>query len=108
MENKIENGDWKTENGKVVCIGGKEELLQRIETMLRARRGEFYADKDFGSFLYTVPREDSEENRLLALQYARQALEKFDGVFVNKCEMQAGRPVFNITVDGEERTVAIG
>ena len=52
------------------------ELVQAIVTRLKIQRGKYWANPNLGSRLYLLRRsKDVPRNRLLAIQYAEEALE---------------------------------
>ena len=106
MDNKIKDGDWQIENSYAVTVDGMKELLQRVEMRLRTRRGEFYLDKNFGSLLYKL-NNCGDEKELLALEYARQALEEMEQVFVTKCIIENGTVKVVLIIQDVEKEVII-
>ena len=59
----------------------------------------FYADKNFGSKIRA-----SQSNAEI-LAYARQSVDKLDGVFVKSAVKNKNSVTFVLTVNGEERSV---
>ena len=105
MSNKIENGDYvKTDNNSLERVELIDDVAQSAKVLLRAKRGEFYPDKNFGSRLSTV---EGENANAYALEYARQALYELDGVFVLKAEAQGDTIDFTLLINNEERQVSI-
>ena len=76
-----------------------EEALKNAVRCFAVRRGEFYADKNFGSQI----RIEQTEAEMLA--YARQSVAELDGVFVKSASKNNDGVTFEVTVNGEERTV---
>lgn len=76
-----------------------EEALKNAVRCFTVRRGEFYADKNFGSKI----RIEQTEAEILA--FARQSVAKVDGVFVKSASKNNDGVTFEVTVNGEERTV---
>ncbi len=105
MISRLENGDYvKGENGALETVELAEELLQNAFITLKAKRGRFYPNKNFGSRIYEINGEPFSE---YALSYARQALDETDGVFALKCEIKDGCAVFVLLINNEEREVRI-
>ncbi|MFR5875365.1 MAG: hypothetical protein ACLUFN_02620 [Eubacterium sp.] len=106
MTELIENGDYvkcedKTHLKKTDYI---DELLQNIRLILTAKRGKFYPNKDFGSYI----RDNAEEPKAdYALNYARQAVSSIDGVYIKSSAMKENEIIFRLTVNGEEREVSV-
>lgn len=76
-----------------------EEALKNAVRCFTVRRGEFYADKNFGSKI----RIEQTEAEILA--FARQSVAEVDGVFVKSALKNNDGVTFEVTVNGEERTV---
>lgn len=76
-----------------------EEALKNAVRCFTVRRGEFYADKNFGSKI----RIEQTEAEILA--FARQSVAEVDGVFVKSASKNNDGVTFEVTVNGEERTV---
>lgn len=76
-----------------------EEILKNAVRCLTVKRGGFYADKNFGSKIRA-----SQSNAEI-LAYARQSIDKLDGVFVKSAVKNKNSVTFVLTVNGEERSV---
>lgn len=76
-----------------------EEILKNAVRCLMVKRGRFYADKNFGSKI----RANQSNAEILA--YARQSVDKLDGVFVKSAVKNKNSVTFVLTVNGEERSV---
>ncbi len=76
-----------------------EEILKNAVKCLTVKRGRFYADKNFGSKIRA-----SQSNAEI-LAYARQSVDKLDGVFVKSAVKNKNSVTFVLTVNGEERSV---
>lgn len=105
MSYKLVNGDYiKSEDGKIVTAELCEELLQNAIAAIKAHRGKFYPNKNFGSMLYSAKRGI---NSSFAEALARQALDEIDGVFVEKAETDNDYITIYLAVNDEKRTVSI-
>lgn len=76
-----------------------DEILKNAVRCLTVRRGRFYADKNFGSKILAC------QSNAEILAYARQSVEKLDGVFVKSAVKNNNSVTFVLTVNGEERSV---
>lgn len=79
-----------------------EGLLDAARLCLRAERGHFYPDKNFGSSIkqsFTEPE---------ILSQARLAVGELDGVYVESvCKMSNGLVVFNLKINDEKGQVEV-
>lgn len=107
MDFKIKNGDWVEENGKIVLIDGEEAVLSQIQTLLTTKRNEFYPDKNFGSDIMSISREQQHIQLQKALAYARKCCASMENVHVDSVRMKGGRMVFKIVLKDEEREVEV-
>lgn len=107
MTNKITNGDYEfdEEIGQVKTVDYIDEVLQTIKLNLFARRGSFYPNKDFGSLLRAEELKNPKQE--YALAYARQALDRLDGVYVKLAKIVDDEMIFDLTINDNERQVSI-
>ncbi len=103
MTLKIENGDYVKNGTKLLETDCIDELLQNAVIALYAPRGDFYPDKDYGSYLLDLKTADGERAACLA----RQAVSRLDGIFIKSASETQNGPEFIITVNGSERRVLI-
>lgn len=79
MELKLENGKYTAvSRGGLEFVSGAEELRQRIEMKLTARRGGFALMPEFGSRLYLLPTVKPSQREAAARQYIAEALSDED------------------------------
>lgn len=78
-----------------------EEALKNALRCFTVRRGEFYADKNFGSKI----RIEQTEAEILA--YARQSVAELDGVFVKSVEKGDGSVTFLIKINENVKAVTV-
>lgn len=107
MDIKIEAGDWVNTNGTLTHIQNTEELLQHIEMRMRTKRGVFYPDAQLGSYLYTLMDKKGESTNLLALQYARQALEPMRNVLVESVTLLENKLTLVLYLQGVRKEVEL-
>ena len=75
MEIRLDNGEYVTDDlGMTQRVTGNEEILQRVMMRLRARRGAFWPDRDYGSRLWTLGRIPKSQRPNAARQFAAEAL----------------------------------
>jgi len=83
MELKLENGRYTARSrGDLESVSGIEELRQRVEMKLKARRGGFPPMPEFGSRLHTLHRVKPKQRRAAAEQYAAEALSGEEGLVI--------------------------
>jgi hypothetical protein len=106
LTEKIINGDYvkNSATNSLDTVEYIEEVLQNVKIVLTAQRGKFYPNKNFGSRLGDI---DCQPFCEYALAYANQALDEIDGVFVKNVVQKENQVIFNITINDEERQVAI-
>ncbi|WP_297131041.1 hypothetical protein [uncultured Eubacterium sp.] len=75
------------------------ELLKNAVRCFTVRRGRFYPDKNFGSKISLA------QTNAEILAFARQSVAEVDGVFVKSASKNNYGVTFEVTVNGEERTV---
>lgn len=103
MTPEIINGDY-VKNGKVLKNTEHiDELLQNIALNIRAERGRFYPDKNFGSHIFFNKNMDCD--RVLAL--ARQAVANIDGVYIKSAKINDINFEFTVIINNLERQVLI-
>ena len=76
-----------------------EEILKNAVRCLTVKRGRVYADKNFGSKI------QASQSNAEILAFARQSVDKLDGVFVKSAVKNKNSVTFVLTVNGEERSV---
>ena len=106
MADKLTDGDYTLISGGhgLTQCDYIDELLQNACILLRARRGEFYPDKNFGSRISTI---DKNPMNAYLLDYARQALDLVDGVYVKNAEFSDDGAVFDLIINDKERRLLI-
>lgn len=103
MNYKISNGEYALDSKKnMIEIGYIELLLQNTALMLGAKRNKFYPDKNYGSLIF-----DAMDNKDKILAYARQAVSNLDGVCIKSASVNNNNIVFDLILNGEERSVVV-
>lgn len=89
MELKLENGKYlaKTRGG-LESVRGNEELIQRVEMKLRARRGSYALMPEFGSRLHTLASHKPSERQSAAEQFVAEALSDEKGLSVETLSLR--------------------
>jgi homoaconitase/3-isopropylmalate dehydratase large subunit len=102
----IENGDYvkSDENKDLKNVEYIDEILQNVAIVLNARRGKFYPNKDFGSYIKNIENEPKAE---YALNYARQAVSSIDGVYVKSVDIDDKEMIFTMIVNEKEGLVRV-
>ena len=103
MSDRLIDGDYVKENGALVQVDYIDEVLQNAKLLLKAIRGRFYPNKNFGSHI----RENSDISAAYATAYARQALDSLDGVYVSSARRENSDIIIKLLINGEEREVSI-
>lgn len=81
MELKLTDGYYLPRlGGGFVCVSGANELAQRVEMKLRARRGGFPLMPDFGSRLYSLHSIKPSQRDAAARQFIAEALDNEPGL----------------------------
>lgn len=88
MDIRIKDGDWVHTGGNLEMVSGTEEIIQHAVMRLQARRGRFYGDTAFGSYLYRLIGSSEKDRSLLGLQYAAQALEGMPQVWPERVDWE--------------------
>lgn len=105
MSYRLVDGEYALDGGgNPIPIEYYEDLLQKVLLALKAKRGKFYPNKDFGSRLNEIEKEPFEK---YAESYARQALDGFDGVFVKKVIKDGNALTFQLLVNEREEEVIL-
>lgn len=88
-ELRLDNGKYTaTPSGGVKTVQGAEELAQRVEMKLAARRGGFALAPEFGSRLHLLPGLHASQREAAARQYIAEALADEDGLALDLLEMR--------------------
>lgn len=105
MADKIINGDYSLipNTNELVQCDYTDELFQNAVLLLKAHRGKFYPNKDFGSKI-TEAQEPMAE---YLAAYAAQALDTLDGVYVKRVYYEDGIAHFRLMINDIERGVII-
>lgn len=74
---------------------------------LSAKRGLFWPDCSLGSYLYRLKKKQDPQRKILAMQYAMQALEDMEYVWPETVRWEGDTPVFTLRILEEEQEVAI-
>lgn len=106
MAQLIKNGDYvkcddKSDLKRAEYI---DEIMQNVAVVLTARRSKFYPNKEFGSYIRECPAQPRAD---YALNYARQAVDMIDGVYIKSAEINSNKIIFNVIVNDEERQVSV-
>ncbi|MCD7797417.1 MAG: hypothetical protein LUG95_07465 [Clostridiales bacterium] len=80
-----------------------EKLIADYTAALSCPNGNFYPDKEYGSFI----NEEYEDESEYLLTFARHALNGFDGVFVRSLEIDGDSLIFNLLINNDERQVTL-
>ena len=107
MADKLTNSDYTMISGNRKALTQCDyidELLQNVCILLLARRGRFYPDKNFGSRISTI---DKAPANAYLLDYARQAVDLLDGVYVKNAEFADENAVFDLIINDKERRLLI-
>lgn len=81
MELKLTDGNYLPRlGGGFVSVSGIDELAQRVEMKLKARRGGFPLMPDFGSRLYSLPSIKPSRRDAAARQFVAEALSDEPGL----------------------------
>ena len=88
MELKLTDGKYTAiSRGGLESVSGSEELKQRIEMKIRARRGKFTLMPEFGSRLYLLPAVKPRQRKAAAEQYIAEALAGEDRISIENIEL---------------------
>lgn len=104
MALRLTDGDYvKNENG-ALTVEYIEELLQNALVALSTRRGRFYPNKSFGSYI-----KGNAEQPLCeyAFAFASQALDGIDGVYVKSAAEAENGLKINLIINSQEREVTV-
>ena len=104
MSYKLNNGEYEKIGGELITVEYIEALLQKAILLIKAQRGRFYPDKNFGSRLNEISREPFEE---YAAAYIRQALYGLDGVYVKNVTKAAESLTVELMINDEEKEVIL-
>ncbi|MDE5669887.1 MAG: hypothetical protein K2I14_00260 [Eubacterium sp.] len=103
MTPEIYNGDY-VKNGKALKeIEHIDELLQNAALNIRAERGRFYPDKNFGSHIFLS--DNMDEKYIAGL--ASRALSCINGVYIKSVKVNDETIEFTVIVNNLERQVLI-
>ena len=81
MELKLTDGNYSARlGGGFVSVSGADELAQRVEMKLRARRGGFPLMPNFGSRLYSLSTVKPSDREAAARQFVAEALSDEPGL----------------------------
>lgn len=104
MTHKIINGDYVfDDNGRLQTVEYIDEVIQNVVLALFTKRGRFYPDKDYGSYI----RFSDKIPEAYLLAYARQAVDSIDGVYIKSAEICGKTVKFKVWIHDEERTVSM-
>ena len=88
MELRLTDGKYTAvSRGGLESVSGSEELKQRIEMKIHARRGGFALMPEFGSRLYLLPAVRPKQRRAAAEQYIAEALAGEEGLSIEEVEL---------------------
>ena len=103
MTPEISNGDYVKNGNSLKEIEHIDELLQDIALNIRAERGGFYPDKNFGSHIFSSKSRDGG----CILSLARQAVANINGVYIKSAKINNGYFEFTVIINNLERQVLI-
>ena len=104
ITNKLIDGDYRKENGRLSEIDLISEVLQNVFVTLSVERGKFYPNKNFGSSISNITNEPMEQ---YALAFARQALDDTDGVYVLDAVIKSGTAELTVLINDKREKVNI-
>lgn len=105
MSYKLTDGEYTPDGeGGLVKCEYIDEIVQNITLALKTRRHEFYPDGKYGSRLKDT---DTEPYGEYAAAYIRQALDGFDGVFVERAERDGDNLTITFLINSTEREVTL-
>lgn len=99
MTAEIVNKDYIKNGTTLKETEYSDELLQNIAVVLRAERGRFYPDKNFGAHIFSTAD--------YALAFARQALYGLNGVYIKSAEETQNGFDFTVIINHSERQVFV-
>ncbi|MDE6110732.1 MAG: hypothetical protein K2F65_02325 [Eubacterium sp.] len=103
MTPEILNGDYVKSGNAIKEIEHLDALLQDVALNIRAERGSFYPDKNFGSHIFSCKNMDE----AYPLIFARQAVSSISGVYIKSVKMNDKNFEFTVIVNNLERQVHI-
>ena len=103
MTPEIMNGDYVKNGNALKEIEQLEELLQNIALNIRAERGKFYPDKNFGSHIFSSKAKDED----YIAGFARQAVSAINGVYIKSAKIKDNTFEFTVIINNLERQVLI-
>ena len=103
MTPEISNGDYVKSGSGLKEIEHIDELLQDIALNLKAERGGFYPDKNFGSHIFSSKSRD--ESYITSL--ARQAAANINGVYIKSVKINNENFEFTVMINNLERQVLV-
>ncbi len=102
---KLTQGDYYfNDDGSIAAADYYEELLDRVVMNLKAQRGRFYPNKDFGSFISVI---NCTPYGQYALAFAQQALDGIDGAYVGGIRETDNGFVLKIFINRREYEVSL-
>lgn len=85
MELRLERGEYiAREHGGLESISGADELRQRVEMKLAARRGCYPLMPEYGSRLYTLSRVKPSQRQSAAEQFIAEAISDEPGLEIEE------------------------
>lgn len=84
-----------------------EEILQHVKIRLCAKRGVFYPDMGFGSYLYRLKGRAGEKYDRLAMEYVQQALDGMPNLLPEQVEWDGKTARVILWVQGRQREVTV-
>lgn len=104
MVAKIVDGDYKTENSNIMQVDYIEEVLQNAFVAIKTKRGRFYPNKNFGSYIDMV---DNTDMLGYILSFARQAVDEIDGVYIKSVKKTNDGFIFKVVVNSKEGEITV-
>ena len=103
MTPEISNGDYVKNGTALKEVEHMQVLLQDVALNLKAQRGGFYPDKNFGSHILLSVNQD--ERYIASL--ARQAVSGINGVYIKSAKIKNEQYEFTVIINNLERQVLI-
>lgn len=105
MADKLTNGDYSLipNTKELEQCDYIDEVLQNAALLLRAHRGKFYPNKDFGSMIAESPERATE----YITAYASQALDLLDGVYVKSVDIVRNSANIHLIINDTNKGVII-
>lgn len=104
MTDTVINSGFGGDGAEPLSAEYTQTVFQDIARALRAERGAFYPDKNYGSELRKIKEEPV---LLYALCLARSAVYGMDGVYISKAQRADGGLEFTVIINDMKREVFV-